>query len=94
MSITPENLPRHELIGLEAEVVESTDEEQVGIKGEVMDETKNILRIGDKKVEKKNCTFLFTIPSGEKVKLDGKLIHERPEDRVDMKLPGKWEYVS
>lgn len=94
MSITPENLPRHELIGLEAEIVESTDQNQVGIQGEVMDETQDMLRIGDRKVEKKNCTFLFTLPSGKKVELDGKLIHERPEDRVGMKLPGKWGYID
>jgi len=94
MPITPENLPRHELIGLKAEIVESTDESQIGISGEVLDETKNMLRIEDKQVQKETSTFRFTLPSGEKVKLDGKLIHERPEDRVDMKLPDKWDYVD
>ncbi len=94
MAITPENLPKHELIGLEAEVLESSDDRQEGISGEVMDETQSILRIGDKKVEKKSCVFLFRLPNGEKVKLDGKLIDERPEERVSMKLPGKWEYVD
>lgn len=92
MPITPENLPRHELIGLECEVVESEDENQVGISGEVMDETQSMLRIGDKKVEKKNCVFLFKLPDGQKVRLDGQLIDKRPEERVGMKLPDKWEY--
>ncbi len=94
MPITPENLPRHELIGLEAEVLESTDENQIGISGEVLDETQNMLRIEDRKVEKENCVFRFTLPDGEKVKIDGKLLAKRPEDRVGMKLPGKWEYVD
>ncbi|MFB6145054.1 MAG: ribonuclease P protein component 1 [Candidatus Nanohaloarchaea archaeon] len=94
MPITPENLPKHELIGLHCEVVESTDENQAGIEGEVMDETKDMLRIGDKKVEKKNCIFRFTLPDGQKVKLDGRLIAKRPEERVKMKLPDKWEYVE
>ena len=94
MPITPENLPKHELIGLKVEVVESTDEKQVGISGEVLDETQSMLRIEDRKVQKKNCVFRFTLPSGEKVKLDGKLIDKRPEERVGMKLPDKWEYVD
>jgi len=94
MPITPENLPKHELIGLEVEVIKSTDDNQVGIKAEVLDETQSLLRIEDKQIEKKNCVFRFTLPSGEKVKLDGKLIAERPEERVGMKLPSKWEYAD
>lgn len=90
MPITPENLPKHELIGLHAEVIESTDPTQEGLSGEILDETKNILDIDGKKVEKKNCTFLVTLPSGERVELDGELIEKRPEERVKMKLPGKW----
>lgn len=90
MSITPENLPKHELIGLDAEVVKSTDEGLEGLEGEVMDETKSMLRIDDKWVEKKSCIFLFEIPSGEKVQVDGELIAKRPEERTGMKLPDKW----
>lgn len=94
MPITPENLPRHELIGLECEVVESTDESQVGLEGEVLDETQSLLKIDGKEVEKKNCVFRFTLLDGRKVKLDGRLIAKRPEERIGMKLPGKWEYVE
>jgi ribonuclease P protein subunit POP4 len=90
MPITPENLPRHELIGLNAEVIESTDPSQEGIEGEIIDETRDTLTIDGKKVEKENCTFLIEIPSGEKVELDGEIIAKRPEDRIDMKLPDKW----
>lgn len=94
MPITPENLPRHELIGLKCEVIESKDENQIGISGEVLDETQNMLRINGKKVEKKLSVFRFTLPSGEKVKVNGKLIAKRPEERVGMKLPDKWGYVD
>lgn len=94
MAITPENLPKHELIGLKAEVIDSTDQSQEGISGEVTDETQSMLEIGGKKVEKKNAKFLFTLPDGTKVELDGKLIDKRPEDRIDQRLPGKWEYVD
>ena len=94
MPITPENLPRHELIGLQAEIIESTDPTQEGIKGEILDETRDTLTIDDKRVEKENCIFLVKIPSGEKVELNGKTIAKRPEDRIDMKIPGKWEDVE
>lgn len=94
MPITPENLPKHELIGLEVEVVEATDERKIGISGEVMDETQSMLRIGDREVKKKNCVFRFRLPDGQEVKLDGELIAKRPEERVGMKLPEKWEYVE
>ena len=94
MTITPENLPRHELIGLKAEVVECSDENKEGISGEVLNETRDTLNISGKTVEKENCVFLFKLPSEEEVKLDGKLSAKRPEDRIDMKLPGKWEYVD
>lgn len=94
MPITPENLPKHELIGLQVQVVESIDKNQVGIKGEVLDETQSLLRIEDKQVEKENCVFRFTLPDGQKIKLDGELIAKRPEERVGMKLPDKWDYTS
>lgn len=94
MSITPENLPRHELVDLRVEVIDSTDESQIGISGEVTGETKSMLEIDGRKVEKKSCTFLFELPDGTEVELDGRLIDERPEDRIDQKLPGKWDYLD
>lgn len=94
MPITPENLPRHELIGLQAEVKESPDPDKEGISGEIMDETRDMLRIGDAWIEKGGTTFLVEIPSGEEVELKGNIIAKRPEDRVDMKIPGKWEDVG
>ena len=90
MPITPENLPKHELIGLHTEVIESSNEDYIGLSGEVINETKNTLNIEGKTVEKKICRFLFKIPEGEKVELDGGLINKRPEERVKMKLPSKW----
>ncbi len=90
MPITPENLPKHELIGLHAEVIESHNEDYIGLSGEIIDETKNTLNINGKTVEKRSCRFLIETPQGEKVEIDGGLIHKRPEERVNMKLPDKW----
>jgi ribonuclease P protein subunit POP4 len=92
MSRTPENLPRHELIGLQAEVEEHPDSNKVGISGEVLDEARDILRVGDKWVEKVDAVFLFEL-EGNKVRLKGDIIRKRPEDRLKMNLPGKWESV-
>ncbi len=87
MPITPENLPKHELIGLEVEVTKATDEKLIGIKGEVLNETQSLLIIEGKQIEKKNCTFQFILPDGKEIKLDGELITKKPEERVEMNLP-------
>lgn len=85
--ITPENLVRHELIGLGIEVKEAKNPKSAGIKGKVIDETRNTLKIekGDGKeatLIKEDCSFVFTLPDGRKVRVDGKILVARPEDRV------------
>ncbi|MFH1473704.1 MAG: ribonuclease P protein component 1 [Candidatus Aenigmatarchaeota archaeon] len=91
--ISAKNLIRHELIGLPVEVVNSSNEFQVGIKGLVVNETKNLLVIETKKelkkIQKKGSSFIFKIPSGKKVKVNGKRIVARPEDRIKLKVK-KW----
>jgi ribonuclease P protein subunit POP4 len=91
--ITPKNLIKHELIGLEVEVADSTNKFQVGVKGLVVDETKNTLIIetkrGMKKIQKKGSTFIFKISNEKKVKVNGNKIAVRPEDRLKIKVK-KW----
>ncbi|MEM5793176.1 MAG: ribonuclease P protein component 1 [Candidatus Aenigmatarchaeota archaeon] len=93
MPITPENLFRHELIGLEVEVSRSTNPSQVGLKGKVIDETQKTIIIetkkGEKKLPKENIIFIFKIPDGRRVEVNGKLLLGRPEDRIKKKLP-RW----
>lgn len=90
---TPENLINHELIGLETEVAEADNESHRGMEGEVVDETMKTLTIetedGEKTVPKKGSEFIFTLPSGERVRIEGDLICERPEERVKLKAR-KW----
>jgi ribonuclease P protein subunit POP4 len=56
-------IAREELIGLKVRVKRSACKNQTGIEGKVVDETKNSLVIetlhGEKRVLKKNCTFMF-----------------------------------
>jgi len=91
--ISSKNLVRHEFIGLYVEVTESKNKTQNRIKGVIIDETKNLLKIetekGIKKIQKKGSKFIFTIPSGEKVKVDGIKIAVRPEDRIKLRVK-KW----
>jgi ribonuclease P protein subunit POP4 len=92
MSVTTRNIIRHELIGLQARVVESTDKNKIGIEGRVIDETMQTLKIRKQNgkevvVPKKECVFMFMLPSGEKVQVNGKLLYGRPADRIKKRLP-------
>ena len=58
------NLYPHELIGEEVEVIESSNQSQVGIKGKVIDETKSTLNINGKVLLKNNITIKH-LSSGE-----------------------------
>lgn len=85
MEITPKNLIRHELIGLRAKVVESSNPSLLGIEGVIVDETKNMIVIdtGTKevKIPKLNAKFHFFLPK-VKVEVSGRLLVGRPEDRI------------
>ncbi len=91
--ITAQNLVRHELIGLEVLIEKSANKSLEGLKGNVIDESRQTLTLKTAKVEKKVakdvCTFIFVLPSGEKVRVYGSLLVSRPEDRIKKKLK-KW----
>ena len=93
MPITPQNLVRHELIGLKARIAKSTDPTQKGLHGTVIDETYNTLKIetkhGEKVVPKNNAVFIFTLMNSIKVEVDGSILVSRPEDRIKKKF-AKW----
>jgi len=93
MPLTSENLVRHELIGLRVEVERATNKCLIGLKGLVVDETYNMLVIetgkGEKKVQKKGTIFIFHLPNGKRVEVDGGLLVGRPEDRIKKKFP-RW----
>ncbi len=78
------NLRKHELIGLEVEVLDATDPTQAHVRGRVVDETRNTLVLeiqGDeKRIPKHGSRFRFEIQGG--LEVDGEEIRFRPEDRV------------
>ena len=93
MRVTPDII-REELIGLEAEVVASRHPGYVGIKGRIIDETRNMFVIEHggrrKMVPKAVCTFHFTFPDGTVVEVEGRLLVGRPEDRLKKRLKRLW----
>ncbi len=101
MKLTPQNIMHHELIGLDTEIVDSTNSSLIGIEGRIVDETKNIIIVeSDDKVRKipKSCSsFIFIIPSFNgkrylplKIKVDGKLLLSQPENRIQTKFKKKF----
>jgi len=84
--ITKQNLLRHELIGLEARVENSSDPTLLGIHGTIIDETRDMLVIeqagGSKIVPKASSKFIFTLPGGGGVEVEGAKLVGRPEERV------------
>lgn len=76
---------RHELIGLNAKVIESKNQANVAIQGKIGDETKNTITIiqGNKKkrLMKKNVVLEITFKN-KRFHVDGKLLAKRPEDRI------------
>lgn len=78
------DLIRGELIGLDVMVLGKP------IKGMVIDESKNLLVIETsdkkrKKIIKQNNVFEFFV-NGKAIKIDGKLLAVRPEDRIKIKV--------
>ncbi len=83
--ITKENLGAHELIGLEVKVLESKESSRKGLCGRVVDETKNTLVVetgsGEKIIPKREVVIEFLLGK-ERVRIDGKFIEEKPENRI------------
>ena len=84
--ITSRNLVHHEFIGLRVHAT-GLKNKSLNLKGTIIDETKNTIKIeGEDNTEKvipKNGTiFVFEIPNGEKVEVNGNILSIRPEDRI------------
>ncbi len=85
--IEPKNLLQHELIGLKAEVEESSNSNMKALCGIVVDETRNTFvieteREEEKRIPKDMNTFIFELNEGVRVRVRGNLLVSRPEDRI------------
>lgn len=84
--ITSNNLVHHEFIGLNVHAT-SKNNKSLDLKGIIIDETKNTIKIegmdkSEKIIPKKGTLFVFEIPNGEKIEIDGNILSIRPEDRI------------
>jgi ribonuclease P protein subunit POP4 len=87
MRVTPSNLLRHELIGLRLNVAESSNSTVRGLRGTVIDETRNMLvieneRNNETRVSKAGNRFIFELDDGKLVRVKGDRLILRPEDRI------------
>lgn len=93
MNVTP-SIVQNEFIGLETKVVKSPNKSLVGIKGKVVNETRNsfiILQDREEKIIiKENTFFDFVLPDGTVVEIDGKVLIGRPEDRIKKRPRRLW----
>lgn len=91
--ISPRNILRHELIGLEAGVVRSRNRSHCAVEGFIVDESMKTLVIEQdgesKRVPKRDATFIIKLPSGL-VEVEGAALYGRPEDRVKKKIKRRW----
>lgn len=75
----------HELIGLKMEVIDSKNKNLVGIKGTIIDETKNTLVIKDQDKTRtllKDQVTLKIFKDNHEIKVNGDILIGRPEDRL------------
>jgi ribonuclease P protein subunit POP4 len=83
--ITPQNILRHELIGLDTRVAKALNPLSKNIQGKVIDETQQTLTIqtdkGDKKILKRLATFEFKLKEA-KVEVQGNELVGRPWERI------------
>jgi ribonuclease P protein subunit POP4 len=90
MKITPDNLTRHELMGLSTHVVASSDPSLVCRRGVVVDESKEMIHLntprGLVRVAKQTCVFDVRLPDGTVVRVDGHNLRGRPEERLKKRL--------
>lgn len=93
MKISPAIL-QQDFIGLNAKVVKSANSCHTNITGKVLNETRNTITILHKKkkkiIAKNTAVFLFTFLDETTVKIDGKAIVGRPEDRIKKQVKRRW----
>ncbi len=86
--ISPENLHAHELIGLQTEILESSNPQIVGLSGMIVDETKHMFLLRTKnglKLLPKNHNKWGFILQGQKISLSGSQLEKRSFERLVIK---------
>lgn len=86
--ISPQNVLRHELIGLDILVSVAKNPLHRGLCGCIIDETKNLLIIetprGIKRIPKMHSRFQLHLPGSDIVEIDGSVMVLAPEKRINL----------
>jgi len=82
--------PKEVLIGQEAKVVGSSNPSNIGIQGQIVDETANMLDIEDKDGCVKRLIKKNIIIEIEGQKIDGIKLIGRPENRIKNRVRKNW----
>ncbi len=88
--ITADNVARHELVGMQAQVLLPAATGGGGgmsVDGIVVDETRGMLALRDgagvvRRMPKAAGEWVFVTPDGKRVRVDGERITRRPEERL------------
>jgi ribonuclease P protein subunit POP4 len=93
MKVTPD-IVTQEFLGTDARVARSSHENHVGIRGRIVDETRNTFKIlhdgKAKTVAKDSSVFHFRLQDGTIVEIEGSLLVGRPEDRLKKCIRRLW----
>ena len=87
--ITANNITSHELIGLHAQVIESTNPQVIGLCGIIINETKSMLSIDTVKGVRslpKNTNVWEFLTGKDRITVLGSKITKRPFDRIGGKV--------
>jgi len=86
--ITADTITRHEFIGLNTQIVGSSNQQVIGLNGTIINETKSMFTIntkrGIKNIAKSTSDWKFLI-SGQNTIVNGSKIAKRPFERIGAK---------
>jgi len=87
--ITADTITRHEFIGLNTQISNSSNQEVIGLNGTIINETKSMFTIntqkGMKKIPKSTNDWKFSI-AGREIIVKGSMITKRPFERIGAKV--------
>ena len=86
--ITADTITRHEFIGLDTQIVKSSNQQVIGLNGTIINETKSMFTINTKKgvknISKSTSDWKFSI-LGKEITVIGSKIAKRPFERIGAK---------
>ena len=87
--ITADTISRHEFIGLDTQIINSSNQEVIGLNGTIINETKSMFTIntekGLKNIPKSTNDWKFLVGNKEMI-VKGSKITKRPFERIGVKV--------